>query len=166
MPRLKFDICFFGVTSTSKGFTLFEVLIVVGLIAVFAGVGLVIGIDAYERSTFRGQQDFLVSALHTARSRALANIGQCSHGVRIEEKSYTVFVEEDGVCDTESIRNETIEVEGGVVFSGPNEIVFKRVSGDVVIDEPEVTVTLTDADMSGDENIRISIGQNGRISWE
>lgn len=149
-----------------KGFTLIETLIVLALVAVLAGFGVVFGVDAYERSTFRSHQDFVVSALQKARSRALANIGQCNHGVRLNEGEYTVFVEEDGFCDTEGIFDEEIIVQGDVSIDGPDEVVFLRLSGDVRIDDEEVTIVMTDPNSPNNKEVSVTVGQNGRISWE
>ena len=150
----------------SAGFTLIETLIVVALVAVLAGFGLVVGIDAYQRSTFRSQQDFLVASLQKARSRALANIGQCNHGVRIEEGSYTTFVEDDGVCDTEGVVEEEVLVEGNVLLEGPGEIVFLRVSGDADIEGTEEIITMHNPNAPDGSEIHVTVGEKGSISWD
>jgi prepilin-type N-terminal cleavage/methylation domain-containing protein len=154
------------VTHNGAGFTLIEMLIVLALVAVLASFGLVVGVGSYQRSTFRSQQDLLVGALQKARSRALANLGQCNHGVRFTENSYELFAEDDGVCDTEGAAGEVVVLEGSVTLVAPDELLFLRLSGNTRAGGGNASITLTSSNLPESGPMRITVGENGRIGWE
>lgn len=156
----------FSKWKNGAGFTLVEMLIVLALVALLASFGLVVGIDSYQRSTFRGEGDVLAAMLQKARSRALANIGQCNHGVRFTEDSYTLFAEDDGVCDTQSAAGETTNLEGAVIISGPDAVVFVRLSGNARTGGGDAVIILTDPNAPANAAVRVTVGENGRIAWE
>lgn len=154
------------------GFTLIEILLVISLAAVAAGFGVVFGLDAYQRSTFRGQQDILVSALQKARSRALANIGQCHHVLEVWDSrdGYTLKAEDrtdDSVQPCEAVADETFELGSTIQFQSAIEpVVFLPVSADIeglTADEEAVFIL---EDINRDATAYIRVGAHGSISWE
>jgi len=77
--------------STRNGFTLVEIILVLGLLTMLGGFGLFISMDFYRSYSLRASRNTLISTLHKARSQAISNIDQAPHGIRIESNQYTVF---------------------------------------------------------------------------
>lgn len=65
-----------------KGFTLIETLIVIGIIGFVAVIGVIVGLDTYQRYVFRSDLDKTAALLQKARSSAINNVDEKSYGVR------------------------------------------------------------------------------------
>src|SRR3989344_1329825 len=70
-----------------NGFTLIETLIVIGLIGFVAVVGVIVGLDTYQRYVFRSDLDKTVALLQKARSSAINNVDEKSYGVYFGDSS-------------------------------------------------------------------------------
>src|SRR5271154_5232788 len=82
----------------SSGFTLLEILVVMGILTVVAGFGLALSLDGYRDYLFRDERDTVIGALQKARSQAINNVclgSGCSdgvpHGVFLQNSQYTIF---------------------------------------------------------------------------
>ena len=147
----------FGVSLQSKrGFTLVEIVVVMGLFAVLAGFGLFLSIDFYRSYAFRAERDMLISVLQKARSQALNNIRESPHGVRVEEDSYILF--QGGSYDPTDPANQAIAAAPSISHTGLSEVVFTQLSGGA---NASGTIDITD----GLRTVSISINNAGRISW-
>lgn len=150
---------------TPKGFTLVEILVVIGLLVIVGGLSLITSMEDYRGYGFRGERDTLITLLHKARSQAINNIciGACSngkpHGVHLEPGRYIIFqgsgyaaADHDAAVDeTTPARNLTISV------TGP-DVVFSALAA------TSTPATLTISDGSGHTSI-ITIGSEGQILW-
>ena len=138
----------------SSGFTLIETLTVIGLFLLLLSAGLVIGLDAISRSALINERDLVVLMLTGARTRALANVNETSHGVRIEADQVIVF---EGAPPGTNAR--TIERNSAIEVSPPDvEIVFEPLTAKV---GPSNSIILSE---NGKEAI-IEINTEGRIEW-
>jgi prepilin-type N-terminal cleavage/methylation domain-containing protein len=141
----------------NRGFTLYEVLVVIAILAVLSGLGLFASIDFYKSYAFYSERNIVVSAIQKARSQSLANINESKHGVYFGTNNYVIFQGEN--YDFRSaIYDEIIQTNSLVANSGLTEIVFEQLSG-----LPSATGTIALSD-----NLRsstISIGNEGRINW-
>lgn len=138
-----------------RGFTFLEVILVIGLVAVLGGLGLVLSLDAYRTHAFYAERATLVSLLSTARTKALANIGESRHGVCLDAgaKQYKLF--QGSSCSTgqELLRYPASD---DITIQWPTEIVFDQLSGAVAV---PVSITLS-------QNARVSrieVNSAGRI---
>ena len=122
----------------NKGFTLIEMLIVIGIVALLALLVSFTDISSFRRKSFHSEVDSLGRALQAARIRALNNINQESHRVALTSLDY------DLVFDP----------------SSPSEIVFGALSGD---SNYEGDIKLMD--LESNMTTVISINHEGRISW-
>ena len=96
----------------TRGFSMLEMLVVVGMFFLLAGFGLVVNMDAYRSTDFRSERDLFVALLQRARSQSMSNMCAGSvcedglpHGVHIEADRYVAF--QGGVynaADEENIR--------------------------------------------------------------
>ena len=141
-----------------RGFTLIEILVVVGIFAILATYALFLSMDFYRRYSFRSERDILVNVLQRTRTRALSNINASAHGVRIEPGQYTIFQGSYNTSpDYEVIKpnyNVTITTP---VSPSPLDIIFQPLTGDTA------TTSVT---LSSDLNhSTIWINPEGRISY-
>src|SRR3989338_11354512 len=124
----------------SRGFTLIEVLIVLGIVALIATLGVIANTRQYTREVSTSETAIIVSALQKARSRSMNNIGAMPHGVYFGDDPcpntdydfcYIIFRGEEFDDNPDSYeyakKNPSVTLTSD--FSG-DEIYFKQVSGD------------------------------------
>jgi prepilin-type N-terminal cleavage/methylation domain-containing protein len=152
--------------NTPKGFTLIEMVIAIGLLAILASLGLVVSMDNYRGHSFRDERDVVVSALQKARSRAISNVCKgesCDngkpHGVFLRDQEYVIFQGSSYLNRDERYDEVIVSNAGAVELSGVDEIVFSRLSGSV-----EETGLITVSDKTG-RSSDIYINNEGLITW-
>jgi len=149
---------------STAGFTLLEVMIVIGLVTVLLGATLFFDVNNYRGEAFRAERNNLVVALQTARADALNNINQSKHGVAINPGGYSGYVIYEGDSFVVSSPDTRVSIPASYPFElvspSPNEIVFSQLSGDtgysgeLVLRDPERTSTTS-----------IVINYEGKIGW-
>jgi prepilin-type N-terminal cleavage/methylation domain-containing protein len=75
-----------------NGFTLIEVLITLGLIAIVAVIVSVVDINNFRGDSFRTEVSTIGTALQTARANSFNNINQKKHGVAFNPPGVTGYV--------------------------------------------------------------------------
>ena len=147
----------------AKGFTLIEILVVMGLFALLAGLGLMVSMDTYRGSSFRADRDLFVALLQHARAQAVNNIctGTCTdgaaHGVGVAAGAYTVF-QGSSYGARDASQDQTFTASPMVTPSGDTEVVFEQLTGAVVSQRVIV--------LNGDGKVSTTtIETNGRIWW-
>ncbi len=147
-----------------KGFTLMEMLIVIGVLALISVVPMFMNIDSYRGEAFRGEQNTLGILLQTARANAFNNINQKKHGVVINPSGYEGYVVFEGntYATADHSKDSRTPASYKVTFSpsSPTEIVFDQLSGDA---NYEGEIQMTDTERNLVANIKIN--HEGRISW-
>ncbi len=137
----------------NKGFTLIEVLVVIGLLIILLGAVVLADPSYVTRQVSRSEVATVVSALQKARSQSMNNIGQKPHGVYFDDANdYVIF---SGTYDPGNANN--IKLEKGTtvtITSAPEKIIFEQISGNTNAE----TVVFSD----GKE---IKINQFGLIEW-
>lgn len=144
----------------TRGFTLIETLIVVGL-AVLCATFLFIDLNSYGRDALRNEQSKLVTLLSHARMQAMNNVRQDAHGVLLAPDGYTLFVGEH-FSSADHYYDEKTVSEYPIAFgtSTPREIVFAQLSGDA---NYEGTIEMTDPVRNA--SVLITINHEGAIGW-
>jgi prepilin-type N-terminal cleavage/methylation domain-containing protein len=112
-----------------RGFTMIEVLIVIGLISVLAGMGLMFSFDSYRGYLARSEQTQVVQMLAKSRNRAVNNFDQDQHGLKITDESVVMF--SGNIYDEDDTANEDFPRNDAVVYEGATEIVFDQLSGNL-----------------------------------
>jgi len=151
-------------SNVHRGFTLIEILITLGLLAVVFSFGLFISFDFYKSYSSRSEQDVVVSILQKARSQAMDNINQTKHGVHYGSgvdchsfsKCYVLFEENSFVSGTSS--NLEIESNPATTVTWSADPVFNQLDGSV----NPVTITL----QQGSKTWIITTNSQGRIDWQ
>lgn len=141
----------------TRGFTIIEVVITLGLLSIAGALTMLIGIDSIARSVVIRERDTVVTFLETARTKALANVNQASHGLHIDEDSFTLF--NGNVFNSGDPTNRSYAREEAVSVSGPTDIVFDQLSGSVSAGAG----TLVFADST--QSASIEVNEEGRIEW-
>jgi len=93
---------------STRGLTLVEILVVLGIMAIVGSFGIIVGLDSYRSHLFYTDRALLVTALQRARAEAIGNI--CNGPSCVDGKPHGVFIEENG----------NGEVTAFVVFQGPD----------------------------------------------
>ena len=146
-----------------KGFTLIEMLIVMGVVSILIAFSLFIDLNDFRGDAFRSETNMIVTVLQTARADALNNIDQSAHGVEIYPSdhpgSYVIF--EGLIYSPTSTTNEVIDASYQLNISSGSirEVDFGQLSGDaingdIIVEDPQRKITKD-----------ISINSEGRISW-
>lgn len=144
-------------SKSSAGFTLIEILVVIGIFALLSGLGLFMTLDAFRGTSFRSERDIAVSLLQKARSESMNNIGQSSHGFCFDGANYIVFDGSD--CVTAAVK-ELTPAGSGVLFSPALPaagIIFAQLSG---------SATAWSGTLQQNNKIAaLSINSEGMIDW-
>ena len=141
-----------------NGFSLIEILIVLGVMTLILSFGLSLNFDSLNSSRFISEEKMFLGFLRISRSRALNNLGNSPHGLFVDDNSFILFQGDSLEDDTESheifSRNKSISIEKDNVseFS----IVFEKLTAEV-LEESEIKIS-----DNRTENI-ININSEGRI---
>lgn len=148
-----------------RGFTLIEVLVVIGLVAIIGGAAAYFGLDTYRGYSFHSDRDLLVAALQHARSQAVGNIclgagcteGQ-AHGVHVESNKLVMF--QGTVYNSSDPVNASIDLNANVtgVSPVPTDIVFTQLSATTT----GAAINLTD---TTGRTSTVTISSEGQIVW-
>ena len=138
------------------GFTLVEIIVVMGLVMLIFGIGSYFAFDNFQRYLFRKERDTAIAVLMKARSRAMNNFYEKSHGVHIGSDTFTLFRGLNYGDDPSTY--EVIPGTAAISKSGATDIVFEQLSG-----RPASAGNLMLS--YGASNITISINEEGRIDW-
>lgn len=150
-------------TKNSRGFTLMEMLVVIGLIGVIGAMSMFMDINNFRGSAFRSEVSTLGTSLQTARADSFNNINQKKHGVAIHPGGYDGYVifEGDSYATRDTAKDIPIKSSYGVTFSvaSPTEVIFdqldaRTIDGDITITDPQRGMSAT-----------ININNEGKISW-
>ena len=141
----------------SKGFSLFELILVIALISMVVGIGAPVFQNLQVQNELELAAQHLVHALRRAQAHARAVDGDSEWGVMIDTASITLFkgssfAGRDGDFDSSTSVN-------GITSSGDTEIVFDKLSG-----FPQTTGTITLTDIHGVTR-DVGIHDKGRITW-
>lgn len=148
-----------------QGFTLVEMLVVIGLIGVVAGFSVIVGLDSFRGDSYRAERDSVILLMQRARTEALNNINQSRHGVAFFPTDHPQsYVEFEG--DTYATRDTTMDIVIDSQYSvsvgagAPTEIVFDQLTGN-----SSYSGTFAFVDTARQISSNITITSEGGISW-
>lgn len=143
------------------GFTLLEILVVIGLFTLLGGAALLVSMETYHGSNFRADRDLFVAALEHARAEAMNNVclGTCtdgkSHGVHLESGQYVIF--QGTLYDTNDPQNAVFKIHTTAIQGG-GDIIFSQLSG-------ATTATSTMLSDGAGHTSLVTINSEGQITW-
>lgn len=132
----------FGFLKNNRGFTLFELLIVIALIVLVMALALPLGVDFFQEQRIEEETATLADNIKLAQSRAISGQNDSSWGIRFnmpEQGKYTLFPLlgagsfEDPERNTG--RDEVFLLSPGAETEGIEEIIFEKLTGKLIIRE-------------------------------
>ena len=113
---------------SSKGFTIIELVVTVGIFALLAGLAVPFGISWFRTDHHRAALRLIDTTLHETQARAMASDGNQDWDVRITANTLYVYA----ASGHSSTPTATIPIPSASTLSGalPIDIVFAAVSGE------------------------------------
>lgn len=140
-----------------NGFTLIEVLLVLGLLVALSSVGLFYSVDSFRRSQFRAERDMVASVLGQARAQSMANVDEQPHGVHISPSAYILF--SGSTFNAADSNNRSYPASGVISHTGMTDVVFEQVSGNATVTGGSLTFS-----HEASQSV-ITINNVGQINW-
>ena len=116
------------ISAGRKGFTVVEMLIVIGILAVIFSIGGPIAWNFYLDYQFDSEFNLLTALLRNARNLSMVNHNESSHGLYIDSSSFVVFQGQNYASRVVSL-DKSFPRNAAISITGPNELVFAALSG-------------------------------------
>lgn len=149
----------------NTGFTLIEILMVIGIIAILLGMSIV-GFRLFEGKTeLKSYAQNILTILELARTKTLASEDASQYGVYFEQNKYVLF--KGDTYQEEAENNKTYQLPGRLKINGINlanendSVVFQRISGYAIS-----TGTIEIITVSQPATTTINIYSSGQIELE
>jgi len=114
-----------------KGFTLLELMLVIGLMVIFATLTIPYGMDFYRSRAVEEQTRTISNILSRAQSHAITGKEDSNWGVMFfHEQGEYVFFKGVRYSERDTVYDQTFKSSGGVSTEGITEIVFEKNTGD------------------------------------
>ena len=143
--------------SKKSGFTVFEIIFVMGFFVFLGAISLPFSIDAYRHYILSTETQMMVSILRRAQDMAMANKYEDSFGISIQENQYVLFRGTSYLNRTISF-DEIYPKAKSIAIAPLNDIVFESVSGEL---DEAVMLTFSNTNSSQ----KIDINSQGAINW-
>ena len=141
----------------SSGFTVLELVIVIAIFIIFAGLGEQAFFSFQSKSNLEINTYNVVESLRHAKSNAQQVQGDTKWGVYISSSQAVVF-SGDSYATRDMAKDQTVEFSGGIIVSGLTEVVFEKVSGK--------TFDIGDISISNNyEEQKLTVNSYGAISY-
>lgn len=142
------------ISAADRGFTLIEILIVLGILGIIFFVGWPIGLDFYLDYQLDSETDLLTAILEQARNLSMVNHNESDHGLYVNDKNFIVF---QGSTFTSRVSSEDkiFPRVQAINVTGPAELVFAALSGTTA----STTYNLSD----GRKNRNVYVNAEGLI---
>jgi prepilin-type N-terminal cleavage/methylation domain-containing protein len=142
----------------AKGFTLLEILLVIGIISILLILVVPISLDFYKNQEIETQTQFLIQTLRRAQLEAVSGELDSPFGVSISSQNYTLF-KGNSYMGRDTRYDEIFDLPEIIQPSGISEVVFSKLEG-----KPSVTGNII---LSNNSNTKIiNINLLGRINLQ
>lgn len=142
----------------NSGFTLWEITIVLAIMAVLFSVGLFANMELYRQRVLGAERDTIVSVLKRARSEAQNNINEAGHGVYFGSASNYVIFQGTTYASRNPAYDENFDRSSGLTLSGPAEVDFSPL-------DASSNVSGTISVSNGMQSAGISVNYEGMVNW-
>ena len=152
----------FNKTSTKRGLTLIEIIVVLGIFAIILAISMTVFINSRKTASLNSIRDTIVSTLEQAKSNALAGKGGTTHSVVFASSSFTMFT--GSTFNASSTSNRIHNIDTGfalsTTYTSNNTVTFSRLNG-----LPQASGTITIKSLSDASSTKsIQIGTQGDIT--
>jgi prepilin-type N-terminal cleavage/methylation domain-containing protein len=139
-----------------SGFTLVELLLVMGIFVVIMGFTAPVALDFLTRTDLSTSRDQAKSAIRRAFQRARSSEGDSAWGVRVQPSKITIY-KGNNFATRDQAYDEVSSISPTINFSGITDISFQKMSG-----TPSTTGNLSLSSSAGTRTL--SINSEGRVS--
>ncbi len=144
-----------------NGFTLVEISIAIGILAILASLSVVTLVSYGERQQFNQVLYELQNGLREAQSKSRAALNNTTHGVYVGTSTLEYFAGSVGVPG--SAANQRVTVPAGITITpnltgGVRQVVFARVTG-----TPSVTGTIVVTDTRSFTTATVTLSAGGLV---
>ena len=153
------------IQNLGEGFTLIEVLIVIGVMALLVGLSSLSLVSFGKGSELDSARTSVVQALRESQSNSLANLGNNPWGVHFEANKVVIFQDTgSGYNPGDSVNNRTKVMPKGVTISwsltgGTDYLMFDKGLG-TTLNNGTVTITST-----ANTTATVTINKEGMIDF-
>ena len=140
-----------------KGFTILELMLVVGMLIVIFSLGFPIAFDFYKNYQLRAEGDKFISLLETTRNSSMINLGQLPHGIYRDNDNFITF-EGSSFATRNQSQDQNFPRAKTISVAGPNEIIFNSLSGQ--------TDSSAFVFNNGIKYFNVYVNQEGQINWQ
>lgn len=141
----------------ARAFTLFEVLIVIGILSLVGVLTLGVGTDSIFRANVGSETTLLAELLTRARNMSMNNVNESPHGVHLDSTDFVLF--EGATYDANDPDNVVVPRSGNIAVTAFPDVVFEQLSG--AVSGAPISTTLSD----DAESRTVVINEEGRIQW-
>jgi len=129
------------------------------LAAILGTMGLIAGVDSYQRYLFRSDLERTASLLQKARSSAMNNMGETSHGMYLGSASNLILFRgvNYGALPAYDLKVEKSKTVTYADTCPGRQIVFSQLSGQTTACQIDIT--------DGPRSATITINHEGGINW-
>lgn len=138
-----------------KGFTMLELLLVIGAAILIAAFTVPVGIRFFQTQSLDEATSGILETLRRAQNQAIFQKNDSAFGVKFLSGSYILF--QGSLYGEVPSEDESFALPSGVFTSGIGEIVFAKLTG-----LPNVTAILTI--ISNNDNQTITINSQGAVT--
>lgn len=142
---------------SQKGFTILELMLVVGMLIVIFSLGFPIAFDFYKNYQLRAEGDKFISLLETTRNSSMINLNQLPHGIYRDNDNFIIF-EGNSFAARNQSQDQNFPRAKTISVAGPNEIIFNSLSGQA--DSSAFVFN------NGIKSFNIYVNQEGQINWQ
>jgi prepilin-type N-terminal cleavage/methylation domain-containing protein len=140
------------------GFTLLEILLVIGIVSILLVTTVPIGLDFFRNQQLGTQTQFLIQTLRRAQIKAMSVELDSSFGVYISNHNYTLF-KGNSYLSRDNQYDEVFNLSEIINPSGVLEVVFSKFEA-----KPSATGNIILSSNSSTETININ--EMGRINLQ
>lgn len=112
----------------AQGFTLLEILLVVGIIGVLIILTLPVGLDLYKNQQLEVNSRTILQTLRRAQLKAMSIESDANYGVYLSDESFILF-KGSSYFGRDSQYDQVFDLPQAITISGMQEVVFTKLTG-------------------------------------
>ena len=139
-----------------KGFTIIELMLVIGISVIIFSIGLPVAFEFHQNYQLQAEGDKFISLLKTTRNSSMVNLNQFPHGVYRDNDNFITF-EGNSFAARNQSQDQNFPRAKTISVSGPNEVIFSSLSGQ--------TASSIFIFNNGAKFFNVYVNQEGQINW-